>query len=148
MFKKTNELLAINEINETLSINGLIDPSTPSVNEYFNSIHEIYTKSVTNHTHTKIIKLPSNDKNLPSWANDKYISMLTSIHNIEDKIAKRRNNNQCVEILESKVLDLDRIRHEYGQIIAKKYYKRLQLKDLHFAWKIVNELTGKTKEKT
>jgi hypothetical protein len=143
---KTYDAPAINQVIEFFS-RDVVDPSSADVNSYFNLVHNIYLDSIANNTHSKVIKLPSSDNNLPTWANEKYIGMTKSLHNLEDKIEKLRNENKPVDKLMHSLADLDRIRHEYGATIAKKFYRRVELNNLSYAWKIINELAGRTKER-
>jgi hypothetical protein len=49
-------------------------------------------------------------------------------------------------MLISKYGELNGIREKYGEIIAKKYYRSIEISNVNFAWNIINDLLGRKKE--
>jgi hypothetical protein len=119
--------------------------NSDDVNSYFNAVHDELLKSIEECTRVTNIKLPSQTTSLPAWADDHYKEMLRTLHNLEEKIEKRKRMSLPRSNLVLKYNELSRISEQYGNARAKSHYRRLQVKNISHAWKIINELTGRTK---
>jgi len=119
--------------------------NTDDVNSYFNVVHDKLLKTIEECTCVNHFKLPSKINSLPAWADVRYKEMLRTLHNLEEKIDKRKNMSLPRSNLVLKYNELTHIFEQYGNVKAKSYYRRLQLKNTSHAWKIINELTGRIK---
>jgi hypothetical protein len=143
---RLNENLAISLITEKLSSLPCNTPHLRAI-DYFTLIHSIYVRTIESCTKIVTIKLPKNENTLPAWANDHYIEMLKSLHNLDDKIERFKRLNKPCSLLEEKYRDLDETRTKYGSVIAQKFYRSIQISNRSQAWSIINELTGRAKSK-
>lgn len=114
-------------------------------NSYFNALHDSLLQSIDECTTNVNIKLPSFVKSLPTWADQRYKNMLSTLHNLEEKINKRKIMSLPRNELVDKYNELSNLCEQYASIKAKIYYRKLQVKNIRHAWSIINELTGKVK---
>lgn len=140
--KRINYEQIVSDVSYDLS---LLNYST-DCNSYFNDFHDVLKKAINANTKTISCKLPSVELSRPSWTNDNYQEMLNSLHNLEEKIDKRRDEELPYEFLQKKFNEMNAIRENYGVIIAKKYYRKLEINNLRHAWSVINELIGREKK--
>jgi len=95
-------------------------------NEYFNLVHDILMNAIDRNTRFYHVKLPKIVKTLPEWADEKYIEMLHSIHNLEEKIMKREILRLPCGELKNKFNELNIIREDYGDVRAKNFITSLR----------------------
>lgn len=133
-----DELLIINP--DTASLN------VQSVDVYFNIIHKSLSKVVKQCTKFTKVKLPETLRTLPNWADDKYIAMLNTLYNLEEKILIRKANGLKFDQLQIKFNELNDIRDRYASVKAKIYYRSLEIDNIYDAWKIINDLIGRSRK--
>jgi exonuclease III len=146
-FKKINMEVFAAKITEQMDILDakISELNALSVDEYFDEVHGRLMQTVKECTKLVKAKLPLVHRTLPNWADDKYIEMLNTLYNLEEKIDMRRNKGLEHDLLVAKFEELDSIRDKYAIVKAKIYYRRLEIENLNHAWKIINELIGKSK---
>lgn len=136
------------ELLPPILANNLFDEKLnyDDVNQLFNATHDILLKSIKECTTVENVKMPSTINSLPEWADDRYLEMLKTLHNLEEKIDKKKALNLPRSELVAKYNDLSDIFEKYGNAKKKVYYRKLQLQNTNHAWKIINDLTGRTKK--
>lgn len=145
--KRINYESVVSEVERDLAQLNEILEDEKDVNVYFNYIHDCVMNAVTSNTRFLTVKQLGCEFVCPPWVNAHYVEMTNTLHNLQEKIGKRLVNNLECNQLEEKFKDLSEIREKYGIVIAKKFYRELEIKDLRHAWSIINELLGKSQEK-
>jgi len=141
--KNINYDMLASKLQQNLSSH---ETSSNDVNFYFNVVHDKLLKSIEECTLVSNIKLPSQQKSLPAWADNRYTEMLQTLHNLEEKIDKRKKMSLPRNELVIKFNELNHIFEEYGKVKAKIHYRKLRVENISHAWKIINELTGRAKK--
>lgn len=144
--KRINYGSAVSDIYKTLSDNN-INPGIECPDLYFNMLQDEIIKSLDRNTRLVTVKLPSQLSTLPAWADDKYIVMLNTLYNLEEKIKKRQLNKLPCENLQHKFNELDILRDKFASVKAKIFYRKLEIDNLSHAWNIINNLLGRDKKK-
>lgn len=135
---------AVSEIKMNLS-NFEYAPLHFDINIAFENFHDILISAVENNTKKRLIKMPSHLSTLPAWSDERYMQMLHTLYNLEEKIEKRRMLNLQIDELKIKYLELNMISERYASVKSKIYYRNCAIDNLSSAWNVINDLTGRKK---
>lgn len=140
--KKVDNKAVICDLKEYLS-DYCFNPDDNAMESNFINIHSLITQSICDHTSITQIKVPSHIKTVPPWLDDRYMEMLRTLHNLEEKIDEKKINKAPYSQLELKYNDLNIIRENYAHIKSKIYYKKLVIANRHQAWIVINQILGR-----
>lgn len=139
-----------NRIREELILKSEIDfvniiSQNLNVDSSFAKLLEVVKSSVDNARLTYKIRHKYEDE-VPPYVDVKYARLTAKINNLHDKIRKRIMRNQAVSLLQSKLITLDDKLKRHTEMKAKCYYSNLISNNKMCSWKIINDITGRSRK--
>ena len=131
--KELKEIFSSYEINE-----NDINLECESI---INTVKEVYDKNCIK------MELKTKDGNfkLPPWADEEFVKICRSIHNIQEKIWKLLRFNLPCDALILKFNELQNIKSDMESFKSKKYYCNIIFKNSRLSWNVINDMCGRRK---
>jgi hypothetical protein len=112
-----------------------------------NSILEFIKDTTDSNTSNITLKFTDKDNSVPPWIDMNYINLCNQIYNLTELISKLQSHHKPVSRLKSKLENIIIEKENYTNWRSKSYYSDKVILNSKEAWKVLNELTGKSIKK-